>query len=266
MRHRLVAVGIVGFWLVMMATLVRRWLIEIRPGLTPGTYHSVLTPERRNYQTRMGIYMPDSDSVLQRVGYTETVFFYGDDEKHNITNVTRVRVPVSGLLQRLATFDLDTTAVIGKGYNLERLTIILDSAMARAECRGYVIDGRLVLRTRQGDEEDVRELPLPPGGMVANGLSPLLALPPLRVGLRWSSTVVSPLTLKPSKVQIEVLRRERLEWEGETWDTHVVDIRSEYMSARAWVARDGEVLKETTLFGLTFIKERVPERTSKEAK
>jgi hypothetical protein len=261
-RRWLIIIGILGFWAVMTASLVRRWLLEVRPTYLPGTYRSVLTPERRNYQTRMGIYI-QSKSSFEKVGYTETALFYSKDGTYSITNTTRVRAPVMGLLERLAAFDLDTTAVIGQDQNLERLMVTLISPVVRAECRGHVISGKLVLRTRMGDEEETHEMALPSGHMVANGLSPLLALPPLRVGMRWSVAIVDPLTLQPSQVEIEVLRREPLYWEGEVWTTHVVEIRSDLMKAQAWVSPDGEVLKEKTLFGLTFIKERLPEVAGK---
>jgi hypothetical protein len=117
----------------------------------------------------------------------------------------------------------------------------------------------LVLRAKAGGAEQVHRLKMPSGAVVAEGLSPLLALPPLRVGMRWSVAVVDPLTLRPSEVQIQVLRREALRWDGKTVDTHVVEIRSAYLKARAWVSGDGEVLQERTLFGLTFIKERIPD-------
>jgi len=257
MQHRLVVLGVVGFWAVMMGSLVRHWLLEVKPELVPGTYRSVLTPERENYQTRMGIYVP-GEAGLQRVGFTETVFFY-DEDRYSIQNTTRVRMPVHGLLRALSAFDLTSTAVIGKGHQLERLAVLLSSAMGRAECHGRVVDGKLVLAIKLGDQEDVREVPLPPGGIVASSLSPLVALPPLRVGMRWSVAILDPLTLAPRRLELEVLRREGIEWEGRHWDTHVVEIRADVLKAQAWISRDGEVLKERALFGLTFIKERPPE-------
>lgn len=255
MQHRLVIVIVVGLWAIMMGSLVRRWLLERRPESLPGTYRSVLTPERQHYHSRMGIYLPGQD---EKAGYTETVFYYDEGRKYRISNVTRVQVPAPGALARLAAFGLETHVTVDSGYSLERFSVLLSSPVMEADCTGEVREGELVVRARiLGGEEHVRRFPLPPGGMVASGISPLLALPPLRVGLKWSVGVINPLTFEPTEVEMEVLRREPLEWEGETLDTHVVAIRSGLVTARAWVAANGEVLKETTLFGLTLIKERV---------
>ena len=266
MQHRLVAVAVVGFWAVMMGTLVRRWLLEVTPALVPGTYRSVLTQERRDYRSRMGIYMRDrsSESGLRRVGTTETVFYYSADRKYRITNVTEVAMPVKGLLQQLSTFTLDTSVVVGKDHRLERFLVFLRSGLGHTECRGQVDGNELVLRTTILGEERVDRLPLPPGGMVASGLSPLVALPPLREGMKWSVTVVDPLSFKPSEIELEVVRRETLHWEGRDVETHVLKVGPDYLKAQAWVSPEGDVLKET-LFGLTFIKERPPSEADSKA-
>ncbi len=201
MRHRLVVVAVVGFWAVMTASLVRRWLLEVKPEFIPGTYRSVLTADRQNYQCRMGIYLP---GLKEKAGYTETVFMYSEDGRYRITNITRVQAAVPGLLGRLAAFALDTNVVVGKGHALERFSVTLSSPVMGAEFKGEVVGDELVLRARvEGDEEEeVRRMRLPPGGMVASGLSPLLALPPLRVGLRWTTLVLNPLTLALEEVEL----------------------------------------------------------------
>ena len=266
MLNRLVVTIVVGFWAVMMGTLVRRWLLEVKPEFVPGTYRSVLTASRENYQSRMGIFVPGKNG-LRRLGYTETVFLYTPDHKRQITTTTRVQVPAPGLLQRLGEFDLVTVVAVGKDFTLERFSLALTSATIQIECTGAVEEGNLILRSRlRGEEEEVQSFPLPPGGVLAGGLSPLLALPPLRPGLQWSSVVLNPLTLEATPVRLEVVRGEPLEWEGRTWETHLVAIQSGYVRAQAWVSAEGEVLKESTLFGLTFIKERLPEKEGKKAK
>lgn len=263
MLNRLLVVIVVGFWAVMMGSLVRRWLLEVKPEFVPGTYRSVLTASRENYQSRMGIFVPGKTG-LRRLGYTETVFLYTPDHKRQIATSTRVQVPAPGLLQRLGPFDLDTLLVVGRDFKLERFSLALKSSTIQLECTGTVDDGDLVLTSRlKGEEEEVQRFPLPPGGLVAGGLSPLLALPPLRPGLQWSSVVMNPLPLEATPVRLEVVRTEPLEWEGRTWETYLVAVRSGYVRAQAWVSAEGEVLKETTIFGLTFIKEPLPEKGGK---
>ena len=264
MRRRLVILGIVGFWVVMMGTLVRRWILEIHPQFVPGTYQSVLTAERRDYHERMGIYWRG-----QRIGYTETFFVFRTDGSRCIDNVTRVRWPGSPLIPAELVpreFVLTTSAVIvgdGQDMALERLVIRLETdGVVAATCTGQVDGETLVLRpTIGGEKAKPIECPMPRGGVVSQGLSPLLALPRLRTGMHWSATVVDPFTRAPSEVEMRVVRREQIELAGETRDTHVVEIESGmWMRATAWVSPQGEVLKqELPILGLTLVKELPPE-------
>ncbi|NQT51088.1 hypothetical protein HQ576_03510 [bacterium] len=258
MRRRLVILGVVGIWLVMTGTLLARYIRERRLASLPGTYRSILTRGRRNYQERLGIYWRG-----QRVGHTQTLFYFRDDGKHDIQNKTEVVVAIPGF-PRATAFKLDMSVLVGQTLALESLRLRLESEVFTAECNGVTRKGKLTLYPRINDQrQEPIELDLPPGGVISQGLSPLLALPPLKEGMHWSTTVVDPFTLSPTQVTMRVVAREDLEWEGRTVRTHVVDIQSGlWMGARAWVSGDGEVLKQKTVLGLTFIKEPVPEHGS----
>ena len=263
MRYRLLIGAVVGLWAVMMATLVRRWQLEVRPQSIPGTWQQMLTQERRNYQWRKGIYLPGPQG-LRRVGHTQTVFSYRADGKYNVQNQTRVTVAVPGFLATPTAFDLLGTALVAADFSLERLTLRVDSELVKAICHGRVEDGKLVLRaTVNGQEREPFEIDMPSGQIAAQGLSPLLALPALEVGMKWHVVVVDPFTFRPSRVEMEVLRKQELRWQGRDVPTHVVAIRSGLISALAWVGPRGEVLREQTLFGLTFISEPLPEEKEK---
>jgi len=258
MRRRLVIVGIVGFWCVMMATLVRRWLLEVRPEFLPGTYRSLLTPERQDFRSRMGIYLNDG-AKLKRLGYTQTLFIYREDAKYDIENVTQAELPVPGILQDAGVCTLTTKVRVGKNRELEALLLLLDSALGRLEVRGHVHSGSLVLRVAdKGKERTIAEVPVPSGEVVAQGLSPLLALPPLKVGMRWTVMTIDPLKFRTEPVNLEVTKRERIEWQGELWDTHLVVVTAGVFTSRAWVTLDGEVIQESLPFRVMLIKEPIP--------
>ena len=264
MRRRLVILVIVGLWVVMMATLARRYLLEVRPEFVPGTWRFELPRERRDHQWRKGIYLPTARG-LQRVGHTQTVFYYRADGKYSIQNQTQVTVAIPGFLPKPTGFDLTATALVGGDFALERLTMRLDSEPVKAICDGHVEEGKLILRATVNEQEQPPyEIDLPEGKVVAQGFSPLMAVPRPKVGMKWDVVVVDPFTFRPSRVEMEVRRREEIEWQGRKVGTYVVFIRSGLVSALAWVTPDGEVLKERTLLGLTFIKESLPEEGERE--
>ena len=107
-------------------------------------------------------------------------------------------------------------------FALERLTMRLDSGPVKAICHGRVEGDKLVLRATVNDQEQKPiEIALPKGQVAAQGLSPLLTLPSLEVGMKWTSVIVNPFTFRPSYVEMQVLRREKLKWRGREVDTEV---------------------------------------------
>jgi hypothetical protein len=241
---------------------VRQWILEVRPEFVPGTYRSVLTRERQDHQWRMGVYLP-LEGGLTRVGHTQTLYTYlRDAGRYKIQNTTRVSIPLPGVLAGVpARFELETTAWISARYELQQVLMHLRSDAFEADCRGRVHEGRLTLYPRvDGQPMDPYEIDLPSGkAVVSQGLSRLMSLPPLSTNMSWKTIVVNPITMQPSVVQMTVLRREKLKWEGKLVDTHRLEVRSGPVRSHAWVSASGEVLKERTLFGLTLIKETVPE-------
>jgi hypothetical protein len=257
--RRLIIVGVVGFWAVMTATLVREWVLEVRPEFVPGTYRALLTAERRNFRSRMGIHIGREQ---KRVGQTETLFLYRADGKYEIENVTQAMVAVPGFMAKAGMFSLTTRIRVGKDLGLEALQVILESELVQVEYRGIVKGEVLEVweepQGGKGEERLVGKLPVPSGEVVAQSLSPLTVLPPLRKGMRWSMMGIDPLTLGQSKgwqIDMEVTGRERILWEGEEVDTHVVTITSGLFTSKAWVSLDGDVLKESLPFLVTLIKE-----------
>ncbi|CAN5681970.1 hypothetical protein BH23PLA1_BH23PLA1_18390 [soil metagenome] len=106
-----------------------------------------------------------------------------------------------------------------------------------------------------------RDFPYKARGMVQNTLGPLDRMPGLHVGQRWESQVVSPLTGRVEKVNVEVQRRQMIHWGQEIVTTLEVVTRISGMTARTWVrAEDGLVLRqEVPLLFVTLMLERQPD-------
>ncbi len=106
-----------------------------------------------------------------------------------------------------------------------------------------------------------REFPYKSRGMVQNTLGPLDRMPGLHPGQRWESQVVSPLTGRVEKVNVEVLKRKSMiHWDQELVTTLEVVSKISGMTARTWVrAEDGLVLRqEVPLLFVNLLLERRP--------
>ena len=97
-------------------------------------------------------------------------------------------------------------------------------------------------------------------GVVQSSFAPIDRLPGLRVGQRWESAIVNPLTGQVETARSEVSRTHVMTWGGNPITTLEVVTRTDAFSARTWVRRDGLVLRQEVPFPLKrLVLERVPE-------
>src|SRR5437763_462000 len=59
-----------------------------------------------------------------------------------------------------------------------------------------------------------KRLPYEPRGMIQNGMGPIDRLPGLQVGQRWETQVVSPLTGRVERVNVEVAGKRVIQWDN----------------------------------------------------
>lgn len=155
--------------------------------------------------------------------------------------------------------------------NLDSLQIKVVSDEA-PEVR-LTVDGKVVRETSKGQPQDrrflelvfrskgtiqTRRFPYESKGMVGNMFGPMDRLPGLRVGQRWETSMVNPISGQVERVRAEVVRRSLIHWGSELVSTfEVVQSIPPLTSARSWVRTDGYiVLQELPLPFVRLILER----------
>lgn len=135
---------------------------------------------------------------------------------------------------------------------------------------GTAEGSRLKLHIKAGEFSHTTTADLAADRLVGDSLSPRTRLADLSVGQTWTEPVYNPLQPPTSPVQIlqaTVERTEPIAWNGQIVKTSVVvyrddpgsDSPSRLARARAWVAGDGEVLKqEVFLLGVKLLFLRLP--------
>jgi hypothetical protein len=109
-----------------------------------------------------------------------------------------------------------------------------------------------------------RSFPYEPRGMIQNAMGPIDRLPGLQVGQRWETRVVSPLTGRVERVNVEVAGKRAIQWDNNVVTTLEVVTHFSPISARTWVRRDGLVLRQEIPFPFVkLILERLPDRAER---
>ncbi len=149
-----------------------------------------------------------------------------------------------------------TTAHVDKTFMLHAFEFSLDPGTGPIEVRGR-IDGRrlsLDVKTTSGTRSEVRELDEPPA--LSLNISRRLANGGLVAGAKHQWTVFDPATLRNSKVNVEVGRRELVRGAGAApLPAFRVEMEFAGLKTSSWITDTGEVVREESPLGLITVRE-----------
>lgn len=112
---------------------------------------------------------------------------------------------------------------------------------------------KVSLLVRSGERADKSQVVLPPEGDIDLACFPLVALPPLRAGMKWPVSSLDPLTMRVKHSVARVRGRENLPGPA-GGQAFVVRIGDGGTGATLWAAEDGRILRKTVM-GMTFVRE-----------
>jgi transglutaminase superfamily protein len=149
-----------------------------------------------------------------------------------------------------------TTAHVDKTFALQAFEFSLDPGTGPIEVRGR-IDGRrlsLDVKTASGTRSEVRELDEPPA--LSLNVSRRLANGGLVAGAKYQWMVFDPATLRNSRVNIEVGRRELVRSAGSPpLPAFRVETEFSGLKTSSWITDTGEVVREESPLGLITVRE-----------
>jgi hypothetical protein len=151
---------------------------------------------------------------------------------------------------------LHTSAHVDKAFALHAFEFSLDPGTGPIEVRGTV-DGRrlsLEVKTPSGTRREVRELEEPPA--LSLNISRRLANGGLVAGAKHQWTVFDPATLRNSKVNVEIGRRELVRGAGAVpLPAFRVEMEFAGLKTSSWITDTGEVVREESPLGLITVRE-----------
>ena len=149
-----------------------------------------------------------------------------------------------------------TTAHVDKSFALRAFEFSLDPGTGPIEVRGR-LDGRrlsLDVTTASGTRSEIRELEEPPA--LSQSLSRRLANGSLKTGAKYQWTVFDPATLRNSKVNVEVGRRELVRGAGAApLPAFRVEMEFAGLRTSSWITDTGEVVREESPLGMITVRE-----------
>jgi Transglutaminase-like superfamily len=151
---------------------------------------------------------------------------------------------------------LHTAAHVDKAFTLHAFEFSLDPGTGAIEVRGTVEGRRLSLevKTPTGTRREIRHLEEPPA--LSLNISRRLANGGLVAGAKYQWSVFDPATLRNSKVNVEVGRRELVRGAGAApLPAFRVEMEFAGLKTSSWITDTGEVVREESPLGLITVRE-----------
>src|SRR3954468_4438287 len=238
---RPVSVALLLAWIAVMAVLINRSYLQASTSLATDLARYGSAAVWR------GVYYRG-----EKIGFTvsQTV---AQDDGFRLEEDGRLQM---SLLGATTAATIHTTAHVDKAFTLHAFEFSLDPGTGPIEVRG-TIDGRrlaLDIKTPSGTRSEVRELDEPPA--LSLNISRRLANGGLKAGARYQWTVFDPATLRNSKVNVEVGRRELVRGAGAApLPAFRVEMEFAGLKTSSWITDTGEVVREESPLGLITVRE-----------
>ncbi len=249
-RRKLLYVLVTTFWAVMMVSLVRRDLLPAIPRPMSGemSFESVLAATPLPYSSRMAIYFGE-----KKVGYADTTIEKQTAGWYRVgTNVTAEAPLPFGENVRFRIFG---HLILDERFQLRSLRLSFSSPIYRADMSGTVDLNQLELTIESDGTTWRRKVPIDTAQLMSNSFFPFVRAPWLRPGESWTISLLNPVTFETEQVVAKVERTEKMTVSDKEETVHVVVMNYAGQELRAWVTRDGEVVRQETSLGLKMIRE-----------
>jgi hypothetical protein len=243
-RARLLAVGIITFWLIATGWLL---LTEI----LPGSFSKV----SRGYRSLMRGDLLVSDNWMkislgdQHIGYSHTSIESDKDNalhQHQILNETELNIT---LLGEPRVVRVDARASLDALYHLQGFTFNMTSDDYRMRIRAERRSGETFeLMVHTAGSTSTLRVEIPDDAVVYSPMMEL-AMKELKPGRQKRLKTFNPLTMQTEELTVKALRYEDLESLGETVRATVLAAEYQGMEFQTWINADGRVLKQETPFG-----------------
>lgn len=239
-----------GFVFVSCAVMTG-WLLRFEAFPTYFTaaamgYRSLLTREALLLDNWTKITFNDTP-----IGYSQTQLSVREEDPEEtalLQNRTVLQIKVLGVPQKVTS---TATVSLDQAYRLQRFDFLLHSRQYSANIKGKRSHGRMFdVEVRTGSGSNSLQVEIPDDAVIYSPMNEL-AMSRLRPGQRMRIKTFDPITLQTATVLVEAVRDEDLFVMGETHPTTVLTMTYLGFTMRAWMNRQGRILRQETPLGWT---------------
>jgi hypothetical protein len=186
----------------------------------------------------------------RRIGFAHTRFAPRADG-FALEEKILMRVNTMGMVQDLR---MNTRADLLADLSLERFDFEVASGQFRFAAKGATSGKTLSVQTETAGDSRTLEVPLKKKPYLTSAVIHALSFQSLKAGDRYLFDIFDPSTMGQTEVQAEVIGREDIQVMGQPQPATRILVSLRGMTQTAWIAENGELLRERGLLGMRLEK------------
>ena len=186
----------------------------------------------------------------KKIGYSHTRFT-PTKTGYRLQETLRMDVTALGSAHRVR---LDLTARLHPDLSLHTFESRLDSGGMTFTAAGAVKKEKIEMTTTTAGQTRSTRIPVPTPVYPAAGILERLRSRPLSPGQTMTMTVFDPASLSPMPVRLTVGEKQTIRIMGKDRTAFRLRLNVKGLTQEAWVDKNGSILKESGLMGMTLVK------------
>ena len=186
----------------------------------------------------------------RKIGFSHTRF-YEDTAGYGLTEAVQMRINTMGMIQDIS---LNTRSRLKPDFTLQELDFEISSGRFRFLVRGSVEGNTLQVTTESAGSK--RQLNIPVKGKIYlfNSIMSAVAATALEPGDKYTFNIFDPASMGQAEVIAEVIGQEVIDIRGFNQPTTKVSLNFKGVSQLAWIGKEGDIVREKGLLGISLIK------------
>jgi hypothetical protein len=192
-------------------------------------------------------------NILQnerKIGFSH-IRFYEDTTGYRLDETVQMRINTMGMIQDIS---LNTKSRLNPDFTLQELNFEISSGRFRFSVRGAVDGNTLRLTTESAGSSRHLEIPVQGKTYLINSIMRAVATTDLQPGDKYVFHIFDPASMGRAEVIAEVIGREIIDNQGLNEPATKVSLNFKGVSQLAWIGKEGDILKEKGLLGISLVK------------
>jgi len=186
----------------------------------------------------------------RKIGFSHTRF-YNDTTGYRLAESVYMRLNTMGMIQDIS---LNTKSRLNLDFTLQELDFEISSGRFRFSVQATVEGNTLHLTTESAGSSRRLEIPIENKPYLFNAIMDAVAATDLKTGEKYVFHVFDPASMGRAAVTVEVIGPELVDIRGFNQPATKVALNFKGVYQLAWIGKEGDILKEKGLLGISLIK------------